>query len=174
VRIDWGDVPTWVGSITTSGTLLLGLVILIREQTRQRGELIGQVSYWARIDPDGTMHAYLDNAGSLPIKVVMLGRAQYPTESIKWRHTGVVEPFALREPHMYFVPPGNGFRVTFSRVAIENTIRGAILYDPLNLTVMDNRAYAWCSTIQGWKRVKPSAQTRRALAGGTVPVVDPE
>lgn len=172
VMIDWGDVPTWVGSITTSGALLLGLVVLLRDQTRLRGELISQVSYWAKVDPDGRTHAYVDNMGTLPIKVILLGRDQQPPESIKWRHDQVVQPFTLAEPCMYFVPPGNGFRVTFMPSTEQVGIHGALLYDPLNMTVIDNRGYAWASGAGGWQKTRHSARARRVLAGGFLPVVE--
>ncbi|MFF5983907.1 hypothetical protein ACFY78_34215 [Streptomyces olindensis] len=174
MKVDWGDVPTWLGAITTSGALLLGLVVLMRDQARLRGELISQVAYWVRVDPDGRIHAYLDNLGNLPVKVIILGRDGHPPESIKWRHDQVVQPFTLDEPRMYFVPAGNGFRVTFAGSAARRGAGGALLHDPLNLTVVDNRGHAWASGADGWKKTRPSGRTRRVLAGGALPVVERE
>jgi len=171
----WGDVPTWVGAIITSGTLLLGMVILTRDQARQRGEFISQVSYWARIGLDGKVYAYLDNKGTLPIKVIMEGREDFAPLSIRWGRTATEEPLTLQVSHLYFVPPGSGFKVSFQQtrergdVSVRRQNGGAILYDPLGLTVVDNMSQAWISTPSGWKRVKITAAIRRVLAGRSLP-----
>jgi len=175
MRTEWGDVPTWVGAITTSGTLLLGMVILTRDQARQRGEFISQVSYWARIGLDGKVYAYLDNKGPLPVKVIMEGREDFAPLFIRWGRTASEESLTLQVPHLYFVPPGSGFKVSFqqTRQAGNASVRrqngGAILYDPLGLTVIDNRSQVWISTPSGWKRAKINAAIRRVLAGRSLP-----
>jgi hypothetical protein len=44
--IDWGTVPTWISSVLTSGSLLLGFYILLRDRREEERSQAALVVCW--------------------------------------------------------------------------------------------------------------------------------
>lgn len=76
--LDWGTVPTWVGSILTSISVFLALYILRQNQKDKKRELVNKVfarleyrGRWGKVDRDMySVHVY--NASDQPVPSVFL------------------------------------------------------------------------------------------------------
>jgi len=71
--VKWGDVPAWVASILTGGSLLLGFWILLRDHRMRDRAQIDQFAFWVKGDNSDDRHTavisiQVRNAGVLPVK----------------------------------------------------------------------------------------------------------
>ena len=49
--IDWGNMPAWLGSVLTGGSLLLGFYFILRDRRRREETQASLIScYWFRTD----------------------------------------------------------------------------------------------------------------------------
>jgi hypothetical protein len=75
--VNWGDVPTWVASVLTGGSLLLGFSILLRDRRRMDRSQIDQFAFWVEGDKSDRHTAriliHVKNASALPVKGVTIG-----------------------------------------------------------------------------------------------------
>lgn len=109
--VDWGNVPAWVGSILTGGSLLLGFYILLRDRRgreRQQAEQLGCFFVLvSRGEGPPAVTAHLHNGSGLPIiNPVLYGRPKFKA------------------------PDGDSVRASVERLPIRPGRDGAIPEDP--------------------------------------------
>lgn len=75
--VNWGDVPTWVASVLTGGSLILGFAILLRDRRRMDRSQIDQFAFWVEGDKSDRHTAriliHVKNASTLPVKGLTIG-----------------------------------------------------------------------------------------------------
>jgi hypothetical protein len=71
-NVNWGDVPTWLASLLTGGSLLLGFSILLRDRRNADRVQVDQFAFWVEGDHrDGNTAAiiiHVINSSNLPVK----------------------------------------------------------------------------------------------------------
>ncbi|MEW1548300.1 hypothetical protein [Streptomyces tsukubensis] len=67
--LDWGTVPTWISSLLTGGSLLLGFHILLRDRKKEERSEGLKVVCWHEYDSDisGTWTVHVLNTADRPI-----------------------------------------------------------------------------------------------------------
>lgn len=65
-RADWGNVPAWVGSILTAGSLMLGFYIILRDRKNSEKEQIRKLIVRYSDKPKDKSIPVLTNASELP------------------------------------------------------------------------------------------------------------
>jgi hypothetical protein len=80
--VDWGDVPTWVGSIGTVLTLGVGLLLLMRELADRRREHAARVMCW--IDHEAGK-VLVRNGSDQPVTRVMVALFAVPGHYVEPR-----------------------------------------------------------------------------------------
>ncbi|WP_406482144.1 hypothetical protein [Streptomyces sp. NBC_01615] len=79
--LDWGTIPAWVSAILTSGSLLLGFYILLRDRRKEERREALKVVCWTNYSDDGGHHVvHVLNTADRPISnsstLVDLGRSK--------------------------------------------------------------------------------------------------
>ena len=80
--VRWGDVPTWLSSIMTGGSLLLGFYILLRERRKNEEEQARKLACWFDLD----VSAVVQHPNSLANYVYMVILHNYSTAPILYIH----------------------------------------------------------------------------------------
>ncbi|MFM9697906.1 hypothetical protein [Streptomyces europaeiscabiei] len=74
--LDWGTVPTWVSAFLTSGSLLLGFYILLRDRRKEEQQEASQVMCWlegAEFEGEGRQFVpHVENFADRPVSGVHL------------------------------------------------------------------------------------------------------
>ncbi|MFJ8546320.1 hypothetical protein ACIRFH_30840 [Streptomyces sp. NPDC093586] len=64
---NWGTVPTWVSAILTSGSLLLGFYILLRDRRKEERQEALKVICWSEMVDNESYKIYVLNTAERPV-----------------------------------------------------------------------------------------------------------
>ncbi len=113
--INWGDAPTWIGSVGTSGALILGMVILRSDQVRRRRSGADGFTSWYNLTTTAsgtTLVVNFYNSGTRPITIASL----HSWDGAIWKRA-LVKP----APGEFVIPPTplRGFQSPLSATSPE-------------------------------------------------------
>lgn len=78
--INWGTVPTWISSILTSGSLLLGFYILLRDRRKEERSQAALVVCWNDYRDDSE-YVKIFNTSNRPVTNISVHAHPYPYRS---------------------------------------------------------------------------------------------